>query len=112
MSDERRLYDVFINGQRLNLGGYNYDIKEDCFIPKLIGRKCVMEVKIVMRGSGRTMTWQLGEGRGLFIQAKWPFILESWKITMKEVYDWRKKTDQYVFKLCNDGLFHMTEVAE
>ena len=123
MSDERRLYDIFIDGVRFSLEGYGYDVKEGCYIPKILGRKCVKEVKIVMRGSGRTMTWTLGEGRGIFIQETWPFIIEPWKFTMKEVeepwkitlenvYNWRKKTNQYVFKLCKDGLFHMTQVAE
>ncbi len=95
MSDERRLYDVFINGQRLKAGKLKLD--GGCFIPFFPGWKAVNEIKIVMRGSGRTMTWKPDVKFYFSQDAPFTFGPREFAIT------WHSKE---VYKLGRDGLFH------
>ena len=95
MSDERRLYDVFINGQRLNAGKLKLD--DGCFKPFFLGCKAVNEIKIVMRGSGRTMTWK--PDLKLYYSQDVPFAFGPREFTIT----WCSKV---VYKLRRDGLFH------
>ncbi len=64
-----------------------------------------------MAGAFRKEAWQLGEGRGIFIQETWPLIVEPLKFTIKTVYN-SKMNNQFVFKLGKDGLSHCSIIPQ
>ena len=72
-------------------------LDDGCFMPFFLGCKAVNEIKIVMRGSGRTMTWK--PDLKLYYSQDVPFAFGPREFTIT----WCSKV---VYKLRRDGLFH------